>query len=114
MRKLICIICPRGCNLAADMQGEKITVTGHSCPRGERYAIDECLHPMRSVTTALRIANRDNTMISVKTEMPVPKEKMMETVKALRALTVNAPIEVGDVVCESVYGTRILATKTVL
>ena len=49
-RDLICIICPRGCAMTAQIQGETVTVTGNSCPKGEEYAINECLHPMRTVT----------------------------------------------------------------
>lgn len=113
-RNLTCIVCPKGCSLVAEIEGEKVKVTGQGCPRGMEYASSECLHPMRTVTIALRVANRDNTMVSVKTERPVPKEKMMEAVELLRALNIDAPLAVGDVVCESVFGSRAVATATVL
>ena len=113
-RNLTCIVCPKGCSLLAEIEGEKVKVTGQGCPRGIDYATNECLHPMRTVTIALRVANRDNTMVSVKTEKPVPKEKMLETVEILRGITVNAPIAVGDVICESIFGSRVLSTSTVL
>ena len=113
-KNLICIVCPRGCSLTANIQGENVSVVGQSCPRGAEYAASECLHPVRNVTIVLRVANRENEMVSVKTERPIPKEKMMETVKMLRALTVNAPLAVGDVVCESVFGSRVLVTRAVL
>ena len=32
-REMICIICPKGCALCADMGPEGITVTGNTCPR---------------------------------------------------------------------------------
>ena len=28
-REITCIVCPRGCRMTADIQGEQITVTGH-------------------------------------------------------------------------------------
>ena len=113
-KNLICIVCPRGCSLAADVNGETVSVTGQGCPRGAEYATNECLHPMRTVTIALRVANRENTMVSVKTEKPVPKEKMAETVAILRSIAVKAPVCVGDVICESVFGSRVLCTSAVL
>ena len=113
-KKLICVVCPRGCSLMAEVVDENVTVTGQGCPRGVEYASNECLHPMRTVTIALRIANRDNAMVSVKTESPIPKEKMSEAVGILRTLCVNAPLAVGDVVCESVFGSRVLCTSAVL
>ena len=113
-RNLTCIVCPRGCSLTAELKGEKVSVSGQGCPRGAEYAASECLHPMRTVTLALRVANRENEMVSVKTEKPIPKEKMMEAVQMLRGLTVNAPLEVGDTICESVFESRIMVTKGVL
>ena len=112
-RNLTCIVCPRGCSLCAEIDGEKVKVTGQGCPRGVEYATSECLHPMRTVTIALRVANRDHVMVSVKTEKPVPEEKMLEAVEILRGLNVNAPLAVGDVICESVLGSRVLATNSV-
>lgn len=115
MKKILtCIVCPKGCTLEAEIEGEKVNVCGQGCPRGAEYATSECLHPMRTVTIALRVANRENVMVSVKTEKPIPKQKMMEAVGILRTLNVNAPVAVGDVVCESLFGSRVLATNSAL
>ena len=76
-RQLTCILCPRGCALTADIQGDAVTVSGNSCPKGSEYAVNECLHPVRTVTATLRISNSYDTMVSVKTETPVPKEEML-------------------------------------
>ena len=43
-RELTCIICPRGCSLCVDIDGEKSTVSGNSCPKGGKYGIEECIH----------------------------------------------------------------------
>lgn len=112
-RNFICIICPRGCAMTAEIQGETVTVTGNTCPKGEEYAINECLHPMRTVTATVRVANRADTMVSVKTENPVPKGNMMDVMEQLRSIRVNAPIAIGDEILPDVFGTRILATKNI-
>lgn len=31
-RDMTCIICPRGCALKVEINGDNITVTGNSCP----------------------------------------------------------------------------------
>lgn len=113
-RQLTCIICPRGCALTADICGETVTVTGHTCPKGEEYAINECLHPVRTVTATVRVNNRKDTMVSVKTETPVAKDKMMEVMAALRRTAVTAPAAIGDVVLDNVCGSRIVVTKDIL
>lgn len=112
-RNLTCIICPIGCALTADICGETVSVTGNACPKGAQYAQNECLHPVRTVTTTLRISNRHDTMVSVKTQNPVPKEKMAEVVQTIRQCTVQAPVAVGQVVLEGVYGTNVVITKAV-
>lgn len=112
-REITCIVCPRGCRMTADIQGETITVTGHTCPRGEKHAIDEILHPVRSLTSIVRVSNRRDTMVSVKSAAPVPKGEMFTIMEKIHATTVEAPISIGDVIIEDVCGIQIIATKEV-
>ena len=112
-RTLTCIICPKSCTLCVDGPEDALKVTGFRCPKGQEYAFCECLHPVRTVTALVRIANRENTMVSVKTETPVPKEHMMDVIEALRPIRLNAPIAIGTVVLEEIYGTRIVVTKNI-
>jgi len=112
-RELTCIICPRGCLLTAEIEGENVSVTGHSCPRGVDYAVNECLHPTRTVTATVRVANRHNTMVSVKTASPVPKDRMMDVMALLRRTHVEAPVAMGQVILPNVFGTEIIATKAI-
>ena len=112
-RELICIVCPQGCAMTARIQGQSVTVTGHTCPRGEEYAVSECLHPMRTVTSTVRISNRPDTLLSVKTEAPVPREHMMDVIAQLRAVTVTAPVSIGQEILSDCFGTRIIATKNI-
>ena len=109
-KNMICILCPRGCALTVSPD---LTVTGNTCPRGKTYAIDECTHPVRTVTATVRVANRPDTMLCVKTEAPVPKESMMEVMAHLRSMTVSAPIARGAVIVSDILGTKIIATGKV-
>ena len=113
-RNLICIICPRGCALSVTGEGENLKVTGNACPKGAQYAIDECTHPQRTVTSVVRVANRVDTMVSVKTLEPIPKERIFDVMKRIRATEVEAPIRAGTVILADVYGTQVVATKTIL
>lgn len=112
-RNLTCIICPRGCSLTAEITNQGVTVTGHTCPKGEEYAVNECTNPVRTVTAIVRVANRENTMVSVKTENPVPKGKMMDVMAMLQKATVQAPVAIGDVVLADVFGTNVIITKNI-
>ena len=112
-RDLICIICPRGCSLTVSGEKDNLTVTGNACPKGKQYAIDECTHPTRTVTSIVRVANRVDTMVSVKTAAPIPKVNIFDVMRLIRAAKVDAPVEAGTVILSGVYGTEVIATKTI-
>lgn len=112
-RDMTCIICPRGCALKVEINGDNITVTGNSCPKGRQYAIDECSNPTRTVTSSVRVENREDTMVSVKTASPIPKDKIFEVMRLIRAKSVCAPVGIGDIIIKDVFGTNIVATKNI-
>lgn len=114
MKKTItCIVCPRGCSMTADIRQDGIFVTGNACPRGEKHAIGECTNPVRSLTSVVRVRNREDTMVSVKSAEPVPKGKLFEIMDLLHATQVDAPVKIGDVILPELFGTAIVATKDI-
>ena len=109
-RELTCIICPRGCGLKVEIEdGKVVSVTGNSCPRGVKYAEDECCNPMRTITSTVRC--EDGRVISVKTDRPIPKDKMFECMKMINSATAHLPIHIGDVIIEDVFGSNVVATE---
>ena len=44
-RRLVCIVCPKGCRLRARQEEGRWTVEGNGCPRGEAYALQELTAP---------------------------------------------------------------------
>lgn len=113
IRNITCIICPRGCAMTAEITDQGVNVTGHTCDRGKEYAVAECTNPVRTVTATVRVANRSDTMVSVKTAAPVPKDRMTDVMTALRRITVHAPISIGDVILPDIFGSEIIATKQI-
>ena len=111
--KLTCIICPRGCQLTVSGEADNLTVTGQACPRGQVYGINEVSNPVRTITSIVRVANREDCMVSVKTAQPVPKGAIFEVMGLIRSTTVNAPVKIGDVIIDGVYGTQVIATKNI-
>ena len=113
-RNITCIVCPRGCALEVEINEGKCTVKGNACPKGETYGIDECTAPTRMVTSIVRVANREDTMVSVKTSCPIPKENIFDIMKEIRKTEVLAPVNIGDVIIKGLFGADIIATKEVL
>lgn len=109
-RKLTCIICPLGCELTVEMEGNKVyDVSGNTCKRGEHYAKTECVNPQRTVTTTVRC--EDGRLLSVKTDKPIPKDCVMACMEMINHVVVPLPVSIGDVVFEDVFGSKIIATQ---
>lgn len=113
---LTCINCPMGCSLVVSTEGGTVLgVSGNHCKFGDIYARKEITDPTRMVTSTVAVEGGNLRLVSVKTETAVPKEKIMECMKALKTICVAAPVGVGDVIIENVVGTgvNIVATRAV-
>lgn len=109
-KNLTCIVCPLGCNLEIQFKNDIITsITGNNCPRGKVYAENECTNPQRTVTSTIRCT--DGSMLSVKTDRTIPKEKMWECMEIINKTVAKLPICIGDVIIENVFGSNIIATQ---
>ena len=104
VRELTCIVCPKGCPLKVELEnGEVVKIDGETCPRGKKYAIDECTHPMRTITSTVRAENGE--IVPVKTSVTSPKELMFDCMKEINRATAKLPAHIGDVVIANVLGT---------
>lgn len=117
-RKLTCIGCPMGCQVEVAMDGGAIlSITGHTCARGEAYARKEVTNPTRIVTSTVRVlgSRAGAGTVSCKTRSDVPKDSIFACVKDLVGVSVEAPVHIGDVVKTNVAGTGVdmVATKDV-
>ena len=107
-RELTCIGCPLGCAVTVEMEGTEILrVTGNTCKRGEEYARKEVTNPTRIVTSTVRVNGGIYPMANVKTASDIPKGRIFDCVNALKDITVNAPLKIGDVVLSDVAGTGV-------
>ena len=104
MKELICIVCPRGCHLKVE-EGEELSVRGNGCLRGVEYGKNEVTHPMRMVTSTVKITGALHRRCPVKTSTAGPKEKIAEIMQALTAVTLTAPVYSGQIVIAKVAGT---------
>ena len=111
-REFTCIVCPRGCHIEVD---ENLNVTGNSCPKGKEYVLTEIKNPMRVVTSTVRVSNRFMTVVSVKTNRSIPKDKIFDLMELINTLKVEAPTHIGDVVVSKPLGLdcEIVFTKNI-
>lgn len=111
IRELTCIVCPKGCPMKVTLEGKEIlNIEGFTCPRGKQYAVDECTHPMRTLTTTARTSN--GGVVAVKTDKPIPKELLFSCMREINKTVANLPVRIGDILIENILdtGTNVIAT----
>ncbi len=116
VKEIICTVCPRGCRINVEGEGEKILkLEGNLCKRGETYASAEFAHPVRILTTTVKMAGVSGELLPVRSNAPLPKEKLFDCMEVIRKAEVALPIERYQVVIENIcgLGVDIVATKAV-
>jgi CxxC motif-containing protein len=115
-KELTCIICPIGCKVTTYHKGGLITkIEGHQCKKGLEYVKEELLDPKRTLTTTVRVSGGVIPLVSVKTDRPIQKGKLLEVMDIISEIEVDAPVNIGDILLENLAQTYvdIIATKNV-
>lgn len=115
-KEIICTVCPRGCRIMVEGEGDTVrSVEGYTCKRGLEYASAEFAHPVRILTTTVKMAGVQGDLLPVRSSRPVPKEKVFDCMQVIRAVEVKLPVKRCDVVVKDICGTGVdmVATKSV-
>jgi CxxC motif-containing protein len=113
-RNMICIECPKGCNLSVDIENCKvISVKGAKCPKGTGYAISETEEPARILTATVRTEGLALKLVPVRTNKPIPKKDLQKAMQEIKKIKITNPIKAGDVIVENFLGipVKLLATR---
>ena len=102
--ELVCILCPKGCRLHVD-PAKNHEVKGFTCKRGEDYGRHEIANPTRVITSTVCISGAELPRMPVKTDTPIPKEKIFEAMKLLDGLEVKDPVKSGSIIVKDICGT---------
>lgn len=117
MKKIFpCILCPNGCEIEAEVEdGQMITCEGAGCPRGQEYAKQELIAPMRTFSSSVCVLHGNLPLVSVRLDKPVPKQRIFDVMEVIRSVCLEAPVSIGDVVIDRVAGldVRVIATKNI-
>ena len=115
-KTITCINCPVGCriNVKVSEQGDILSVSGNTCPRGEAYARQECIQPLRMITAVIPAAE-SGVPLSVKTSVPVPRSMIQSIMLEISRASVVPPVQQGDIVIHDILhtGADIIATRSI-
>lgn len=103
--KKTCIMCPLGCTLIIDKVGNEVkSVAGNNCIRGEEYARQETIKPMRVLTTLI---SAPKGVVPVKTTGPIPKTKLAEALRELDKIKLDHNPKFHETIITNFLGTGV-------
>lgn len=116
-----CVVCPNGCAIdaryknGADGRPELVSFVGNSCLRGKAWIKQEIERPMRTISTSVPVRGGASRMASVRTTQSIPTDRIADVVAEIKKITLDAPVEIGDVIARDLCGTRsdVIATRRV-
>jgi len=101
----VCISCPIGCPLRLVHEGDAILeIEGQECNRGAKYARQEFTDPRRTFSTTVPIAGAIYGRLPVKLSAPLPRQAIPAAMVAIRRLSADAPVRLGQVLLRDVAG----------
>lgn len=115
-REFTCIICPNGCEIQAELKDNTVvSLTGHTCPRGEDYVRQELTDPRRNIATTVLVKGGELPLASVRLTSPIPRDRIFAAMEEIRKISLEAPVEAGTVVIEKLLGfeSDVIVTKSV-
>ena len=115
-KEIICTVCPRGCHIQVEGERETVRqVTGYTCKRGLEYATAEFTHPVRILTTTVKLDGEEHDLLPVRSAKPIPKEKLFACMEVIRTAVTVRPVALYDVIVLDICctGLDIVATKAV-
>lgn len=110
-KEYICIVCPKGCHIVVD--GDNIS--GYTCLRGLNYVKQESIDPRRSLTTTVKVNDKNVRVCPVKSSDTLPKDKLFASMEEINKISVNLPIKLHQVVIKNILntGVDIITTKEI-
>jgi len=108
-KTITCIMCPNGCEITYDL-------TGGMCEKGPVYVKNEILNPKRTLTSSVKVRGGTLPLVSVRTTDSIPKEKLREAMEIVTGMSVDAPVELGQILQKDFIepGVDLIATKEVM
>lgn len=102
-KRLVCILCPLGCNITTKTDGE---VQGNRCDRGVYYAISETSNKY-IINSTIKVINGNIKRVMVKTNREIPKERFFDCISEINKKEVIAPIKIGEILIKDCANTGV-------
>ena len=116
-KEIICLGCPLGClvKLALDDEDNVIDISGNKCKEGEKIIVNEHRNPLRVLTATVLTQQSIQPLLPVKTDRPIDKKILRESMLILAKVRGKPPIKMGDVILANLLNTKanVVATRDI-
>ncbi len=112
---ITCTVCPVGCKIFVSDESGEIVIEGNRCEKGYEYAMNEIVRPKRTLPTSVKVIDGEQPLVSVKSSKPVDRKKIADIMKKIKEISVEAPVNIGDIVAKNIddEGASLIATRNV-
>ncbi|AEH51429.1 FAD-dependent oxidoreductase [Pseudothermotoga thermarum] len=104
-RKIICSVCPKGCEVLVMKEGHDYKLEGYKCQRGYDFVLKNLFDPHQVLCTTVRTIYSEQPLLPVKTDRPVTVKDFQGIMEVVRKIVVKNKVDVGEVICENIAGT---------
>ena len=106
-QQIICIQCPLGCHgrVTTDETNKVVRYEGYECKEGKKYAEAEVDEPLRILTTTVITESKIRPLLPVKTNKPIPKNKLKRCMRVLAKVRAKPPVSLGHVIVPNILDT---------
>ena len=116
-KSIICTVCPIGCLTTVVIEGDEVKeIRGAFCKRGLDFIRQEAICPVRVLFTVVPIEGSSTIgVLPVRSDRPIPKNLLDQSLKALSKIRVKVPVNVGDIIVDDLLGKNfnIISSRTV-
>ena len=111
-KSLVCIVCPKGCEIELYGSASNPTFEGYSCERGLEFAKQDIVNPKRVLCTT--VLTKDSRLLPVRTDREIPLESFEKVMNRVKNIVVKKPVRRGEVIVENIENTNanLIATAT--
>lgn len=99
-----CIVCPKSCSITVIDEG-KLNFEGYGCKKGITHAKNEYLHPMRMITSTVKIVGGSFNRLGVIGTAEIPKSQLRACLQEIYKITVEAPVAREEIIIKNILGT---------
>jgi len=85
----------------------ELNAEGYSCKKGKEYAIQEYIDPRRILTTTMKVKNGVLPLIPVRSNLAIPKNKLIDCMNIIANKVAEAPIKMGNVLIPNILNLNI-------